>query len=238
MNPKKPFQFEKTFEVLSFQIDPLGNLRWAALGDLLQETAWKHADSRGFGQKLFEANLVWVLSRLEIKVHHMPTWGEEIVVKTAGRGIHKLFALREFEVCNSKGEVIAEANSAWLLLNTQTKRPQRPNQVLPSELFDEVDDTHHLPQKIDKTENLEKPIPVVVRASDLDMNNHVNNVSYIRWIEDYAYEFNLSFNYLAINYLSEAKIGETVEIKGNFNLEKITLQGDNPVKQIFTAIIS
>lgn len=233
MDPKKPFQFEKTFEVLSFQIDPSGILRWSALGDLLQETAWKHADSRGFGQKLFEANLVWVLSRLEIKVHQMPSWGDEIVVKTAGRGIHKLFALREFEVCNSKGEVIAEANSAWLLLNIKNKRPQRPNQVLPPELFEEVDDTSLLPEKLENQGNLEHPMMTTVRASDLDMNNHVNNVSYIRWVEDYAFENDLIFSEMSINYLAEATLGEEIEIMSNSKEEKHFLIGRNSDKHIF-----
>lgn len=216
MEPKKPFQFEKIFEVLSFQIDPSGKLRWSSLGDLLQEVAWKHADSRGFGQKLFDMGFMWVLSRLEIKVNRMPSWGETITVKTAGRGISGLFALREFEVTDQEGHIIAVAMSAWLLLDVKTKRPQRPGQVLPSELFAPTDDTSLLPQKITITEIKDTSTSFRVRASDLDMNNHVNNVSYIRWVEDFAVENKLTFSHLNINYLAEAKIKNQIIIKYNF----------------------
>lgn len=225
MIPKKPFQFEKEFEVLSFQINPSGKLRWASLGDLLQETAWKHADSRGFGQKLFELGLAWVLSRLKIKVIRMPSWGEKITVKTAGRGIHKIFAVREFEVCDKDGNIIAEANSSWLLLNMENKRPQRPAQVLPKELFEEVDDPSIVPAKLSPIELSKKPFTTMVRASDLDMNNHVNNVSYIRWIEDFAYHNGIDFERLNINYVSEAKLNDHISLHHVTNNENLSIQG-------------
>ncbi|EOZ93283.1 Acyl-ACP thioesterase [Indibacter alkaliphilus LW1] len=238
MNQKLPFQYEKEFEVLSFQIDPFGKLRWSSLGDLMQEVAWKHADSRGFGQELFEKGLMWVLSRFQIQVHRKPSWGELITVKTAGRGISGLFALREFEVIDQAGEVLAEAMSAWLLLDVKSKRPKRPSQVLPSELFALTEDDSQLPPKITFSETGDLSTAFNVRASDLDMNNHVNNVSYIRWVEDFAIEQKKKFNKLCINYLSEARIGETVTIKGDFGDTKNILAGISKSKVFFIVEIA
>jgi medium-chain acyl-[acyl-carrier-protein] hydrolase len=51
------FQYHKQFEVMSFQINPDGKLRWATLGDLMQEVAWRHATSREFGQQLFDKRI-------------------------------------------------------------------------------------------------------------------------------------------------------------------------------------
>lgn len=212
MTTKEPFQFEKKFEVLSFQIDPFGKLRWSALGDLMQEVAWKHADSRDFGQSLFDRGFMWVLSRMQIKVHRMPSWGDHIVVKTAGRGIDKLFALREFLVEDDKGNVIAESMSAWLLLDVKSKRPQRPNHGLPPELFSENPEKGLLPVKLESPGEIEKSSQLTVRPFDLDMNNHVNNVSFIRWVEDFCISEGIVFSDFLINYLTEAKLHEVISL--------------------------
>ena len=233
MEPKKAFQYEKTFEVLSYQIDPFGKLRWSALGDLMQEVAWKHADSRDFGQSLFERGYMWVLSRMQIKVHKMPSWGDHIVVKTAGRGIHKLFALREFLVEDANGNTIAESMSAWLLLDVKSKRPQRPNQVLPPELFSENADQGLLPGKLDSLDLFEKQSELTVRPFDLDMNNHVNNVSYIRWVEDFCISDSIIFSELLINYISEAILHEQIVISSTKSDGGFLLSGKSNHKPVF-----
>jgi len=232
------FQFEKEFEILSFQIDPNGKLRWASLADLLQEVAWKHADSRDFGQQLFEKGFMWVLSRFHIKILEMPSWGKHIKIKTAGRGINKLFALREFEVENEEGKVIAKAMSAWLLLDIKSKRPQRPRQVLPSELFDDNPDDSLLPDKVNLAFEMELGKSFPVNYSDLDMNNHVNNVSYIRWIEDFCFENEIQFNELLINYISEAIMGEEITLIFHKSGKETFLSGIFNNRQVFLAKVN
>jgi medium-chain acyl-[acyl-carrier-protein] hydrolase len=238
LNTENTFQFEKEFEILSFQIDPNGRLRWASLADLLQEVAWKHADSRDFGQQLFEKGFMWVLSRFHIKVLEMPSWGQHIKIKTAGRGINKLFALREFEVEDGEGKIIAKASSAWLLLDIKSKRPQRPGQVLPSELFDDNPDNSLLPDKVYLEVEMEAGKSFSVNYSDLDMNNHVNNVSYIRWIEDFCFENEIHFNELLINYISEAIMGEEITVIFHKRGRESLLGGNFNTRQVFSAKVN
>lgn len=238
MSEKFPFQFEKKFEVLSFQIDPEGRLRMSALADLMQEVAWKHADSRDFGKVLFDKGYIWVLSRFEITVHKMPTWGEEIIVKTAGRGIDKLFALREFLVVSVNGEILAEAMSAWLLLEINSKKPQRPERVLPQELFSVIDGSQLIPGKIPLPEKVALAEIIKVRPFDLDMNNHVNNVSYIRWVEDYCLIHRTNIKCILINYRAEAMLNQEVEIYHHDREDSTILVGKNQGKQVFLAKVN
>jgi medium-chain acyl-[acyl-carrier-protein] hydrolase len=235
MPSKEPFHFEKSFEVLSFQIDPFGKLRLSALGDLLQEVAWKHADSRDFGKALFDRGYMWVLSRIQIKIHKMPSWGDKILVKTAGRGILKLFALREFLVEDGEGNLIAESMSAWLLLDIHSKRPQRPSHVLPAELFSENADLELLPGKIEMPLDPEIRSEINVMPFDLDMNNHVNNVSYIRWVEDFCINKGAAINDLLINYLSEAKVNDCISLASSDQNNVIVLSGLSDQKPVFLA---
>lgn len=230
------FQFEKKFEVLSFQIDPHGQLRWGALGDLMQEIAWKHADSKDFGQNLFDQGYHWVLSRMSIQVRELPSWGDVITVKTAGRGINKLFALREFLVEDVAGNILATAMSAWLLLDSGSKRPQRPNQILPANLF--PPQAKVLPEKLTSPPSVQKGQDFIVRPSDLDMNNHVNNVAYIRWVEDYCTANKIQFSELVINYLAEALLNQTVTIsRSEEEGGRIILTGVVADKPVFIARI-
>ncbi|WP_373494396.1 acyl-[acyl-carrier-protein] thioesterase [Aquiflexum sp.] len=237
MSEKLPFQFEKQFEVLSFQIDPQGRIRLSALADLMQEVAWKHADSRDFGKALLEKGYVWVLSRFEIKIHQIPSWGDQIYVKTAGRGIDKLFALREFSITDDSGNEIAESMSSWLLVDVRTKRPQRPGNILPPELFVSIDDSGLMPDKISLPQNLELIDSIKVRPFDLDLNNHVNNVSYIRWVEDVSINLGFEINQILINYIAEARLDENIDMYIEKSDESIVLSGNYMGKQVFNAAI-
>lgn len=231
------FHYSKDFEVLSFQVNPEKKLRWAALGDILQELAWKHADSRDFGQQLHEQGRIWVLSRFSIEVKRMPVWGDVLKVHTAARGVDKLFALREFLVEDQNGEILATAMSAWILLDVATRRPLRPQQVLPVELFPTVVDINLLPPKIQVPANMEKGPLLEVGYADLDINHHVNNVAYIRWIEGFCFSKHWNFAILHINYLSETHLGEQVQLSYFQEEGRVFLEGLVENRQVFTALV-
>lgn len=206
------FQYSLPFRVGSFQVLPDGNISLTSLADFLQEIAWRHADSADFGRNLSELNLMWVLSRLDIRMQKSPKWGEEIHAFTAGRGADKLFAFREFLILDANQEVLVSAMSSWLLLNTETKRPQRVETALPAHLFDPNQKPDWQPEKI-KIEGKEIYSEFLkVRYSDLDLNNHVNNTSYVLWVENILRENNFAATQLLINYQAECVKGDEVKL--------------------------
>ena len=182
----------------------------SCLADLLQEIAWRHADSADFGRNLLDIKQMWVLSRLEIKVEKFPKWGDRLQLFTGGRGAEKLFAFREFMVWNQDQQVVARAMSSWLLLHTETKRIQKPEQVLPSELFDPRNAPDWQPEKLAVEGELSAQEEIQVRQSDLDLYHHVNNTSYIRWVENFLAEVSFFPEQISINYLSECLSGDQV----------------------------
>lgn len=206
------FQYSLPFQVGSYQVHPDGKISLTSLADFLQEIAWRHADSADFGRNLMESNLMWVLSRLDIQVEKSPTWGEKIQAFTAGRGTDKLFAFREFLILDSNGEVLVKAMSSWLLLHAVTKRPQRPEVVLPAHLFDPTQKPDWQPEKIRIHGEEIYQETLKVRYSDLDLNNHVNNTSYILWVENILRENNFPANELLINYQAECILGDEVNL--------------------------
>ncbi len=231
------FQFQKEYEVMSFQISPEGRLRWSALGDLFQEVAWKHADSNNFGRQLFERNLVWILSRFDIRIFDMPAWGDIITVKTSGRGVDRIFALRDFSLEDQSGKVLATATSAWILLDWVSKRPQKPDRVLPSEMFQTLEGSSFTPNKVVNYNGLKESMCIEVRPSDLDMNNHVNNVSFIRWVEDFCAFYKLTMVQLLINYQAEVLLGEKITLWVADHNNKVNLVGCQGGKAVFSSVI-
>jgi acyl-ACP thioesterase len=191
---------------------PDGNISLTSLADFLQEIAWRHAHSADFGRNLSELNLMGVLSRLDIRMQKSPKWGEEIHAFTAGRGADKLFAFRDFLILDANQEVLVSAMSSWLLLNTETKRPQRVETALPAHLFDPNQKPDWQPEKI-KIEGREIYSELLkVRYSDLDLNNHVNNTSFVLWVENILRENNFAATQLLINYQAECVKGDEVKL--------------------------
>ncbi|TDQ18469.1 acyl-ACP thioesterase [Algoriphagus boseongensis] len=229
------FQFTKEFEVGSFQVHPNGNICLTSLADLLQEIAWRHADSGDFGRNLMETQQMWVLSRLEIKVQKFPKWGDKIRIFTGGRGTEKLFAFREFLIWNEKEEVLARAMSSWLLLHSETKKILRPEIVLPAELFDPSKKPDWQPGKISLSGELISEEKIQVRNSDLDLYHHVNNTSYIRWVENALAAQDWFPQEISINYLAECLSGDQVELKLFKDEEFGFLEGKVGDRMVFSA---
>ncbi len=235
MSHPENFQFTKDFEVGSFQVHPNGKIRLACLADLLQEIAWRHADSADFGRNLLESNQMWVLSRLEIKVEKFPKWGDHLQLFTGGRGAEKLFAFREFMVWDQNQHVVARAMSSWLLLHTETKRIQKPESVLPAALFDPAKAPAWQPEKLMAKGEFSTRDEIQVRQSDLDLYHHVNNTSYIRWVENFLAEVSFLPNQISINYLSECHLGDRVILSlFESGLEKF-VEGKVGEKAVFVA---
>jgi acyl-ACP thioesterase len=111
------------------------------------------------------------------------------------------------------------------LLHTETKRQVRPEVVLPAHLFDPTEKPDWEPGKIRiKGEEICRET-VKVRYSDLDLNNHVNNTSYILWVENILRENNFSTNELLINYQAECMLGDEVILSLWKKDEEMLLQG-------------
>ncbi len=235
MSKNPSFQFCKDFEVRSYQVDPDGKLSLTALSNLFQEIAWRHADSADFGRNLQEQHLSWIMARMDIKCENLPSWGDSIKVYTAGRGQDKLFAFREFLITNLAGDILAEAMSSWVLMNIQTKRILRPEKVLPAELFDPKEKPAWQPEKVLLEGELVKTEQLMVRYSDLDLNNHVNNTSYIRWVENILRENDCDTPRFLINYLSECVLSDELRINLYRKGDDFIVQGLVEEKQVFMA---
>jgi len=198
--------------------DARGYMKPAAFLNFTQEIACKHADVLGFGfDTLREENVAWILSRMHIKFNGYPRWKDYITVNTWHKWQERLFYLRDFSVKDSQGNDMILATTSWLLMNLETRRISRH---LSAEIYNNDNSNSAIEQPCDKVvipAGLESELVCEHRVSysDLDVNQHTNNVMYIVWAMDAVdseISTKISLKELKINYNHETKLGDVINI--------------------------
>lgn len=207
--------WEEFFNIRSFTIDFKKRASIQTLCNFLQETAGNHVQDLGISiETLNSQGLTWILSRFHIRVQRYPFWRERIRIETWASDAYSFYALRDFQIFDEENLVIVSASSLWLILDLKTRHPIRiPDDIVAMRVTDwarAVDDpfdTIWRPQQI----TIEKRFSV--RLSDLDMNQHVNNVRYVEWsVETVPQEIWQTYRLteIEVSYRAECVYGDVV----------------------------
>ncbi|KAL8149261.1 hypothetical protein AgCh_006314 [Apium graveolens] len=182
--------FRHNFSIRSYE---LGADRTASLETLmnhLQETALNHVKNAG----------LWVMDLvLHQRCVKKPSygwspkcrsWGDVVQVDTwvapSGKnGMRRDWLLRDYNT----GEILTRASSCWVMMNKTTRKLSK----LPDEVRAEIgsyfvdtppivdEDSRRLPKLTDSSADYIRT-GLTPKWSDLDINQHVNNVKYVAWI--------------------------------------------------------
>lgn len=167
-------------------------LTLAALTDYLQDTCTFQSEELGAGMDVLRArNEAWVLSSWEIIVKKMPRVCENISVGTFPCSFKGFYGHRNFCVTDAQGEEIALANSLWVYINYETKKPARiPEEIAGcyNEVIEAPIDFAWSDRKIRFEGEGDKMQPVPVHSFFIDTNEHMNNGKYIMVAEAYLPE--------------------------------------------------
>ncbi|XAR72297.1 Oleoyl-[acyl-carrier-protein] hydrolase [Bertholletia excelsa] len=188
--------YRQTVVIRSYEIGPDKTATIESILNLLQETALNHVwmsgllgDGFGATHGMMRNNLIWVVSRMQVEVDHYPIWGEVMEIDTwvgaSGKnGMRRDWLLRG----HATGLVFARATSTWVMMNKQTRRLSKMPEEVRSEIspwfIEKQAVKEDVNEKIEKLDNKAKYVnsDLKPKRSDLDMNQHVNNVKYVRWM--------------------------------------------------------
>ena len=215
--------YSQEFTIGSFDSDWHGNAKLTSICNYLQEIAGNHVDKIGQGiDDLSQNNHAWVLSRMKIKIMRPAKWKETIRIETFPTGIKGLFGARDFRIYDQANEIIALASSYWLVVDLISHRPIRPHDIVKhmpignySGVFEE-----ELGKLTPLTQEAELIEEIKVHYSDIDINRHVNNVKYLKWLIDAFPSETLTekpISELEINFLHELKLNEQIQIFQEFD---------------------
>lgn len=118
--------------------------------------------------------------------------------------------------------MIGNATSYWLILDKTNGRPKRLENF--NFLHDNFLKESAINQKLGKL--VFKGSSIIqdqrkVYSSDLDINKHVNNATYVRWILDsYFSENNELIKEFEINFLNELRLNEEFAVDSSSNLDE------------------
>lgn len=207
-----PAMFEEKYRIHYYEIDYKKKVLITSLMNYFDDIAMRQSENLGVGvDYLKERNIAWMLYKWDIKIHKYPIYGENIKVRTAPHSFKKFYAYRWFDILNRQGEKLVNANSIWLLINTDKKRPIK----ITKDMYKAYRVQSSKPLEI---EEIKQPSSVDaekefhVRYSDIDTNRHVNNVKYAAWaIETVPLDIVLSYTLvnLKVTYKKETTYGNT-----------------------------
>lgn len=169
------------------EVDSQGKITLTAILDYFQDCSTFHSEDLGVGLSyLAKEKVVWVLSSWQIEVKRYPEFGELVTVGTWPYGFQSFFGYRNFTLESDKGELLAYANSVWVLLDLKKGRPAK----LSPKMLEVYQLSPQLPmecesRKILLPQQMEKLESFPVHKYHIDTNQHVNNGKYVSMAWEY-----------------------------------------------------
>ncbi len=184
-------------------------------------------------QDLKKLGLTWVISRENLEIKKYPKWRDKIHVETwAELPFRRVLVPRIVVARNDDNEIIFKSTTLWAIIDLKTNKPIEPMAIL---------EKIGVPQKacnekfyIKKREFFNEEFPIIgtttpnINYSDTDLNHHVNNISYIRWVlqslpnsfRDEYITTNIDVSWLKQTYITDnVKLITNSESKDNLNEE-------------------
>ncbi len=213
MHPQ--LMYSEEFIVRTFHIDRNKRLRLPHLINLMQEAAMQNVIQLGVSVWDLEAhNVSWVLMRMHLQLKRIPLLGEQIRIITRPAGFEKYFTYRDYWVFDGAGQLIAQAPSTWLLMDTSNRKMKRiPQFILEYKMPPNEDCLDRIRHKLPPFGTAESCHEFEVHWHDLDFNRHLSNMLFVKWMLDSIDPEFLDTKTLEsfdIFYRAECRIGDKI----------------------------
>ncbi len=177
------------FEIMIHDAGPDKRARLKSMLNFLQDTVDVHA--RGQGTSINDAetlNRSWVYGRFYARVMRYPALHEKVFCRTWRSRLEKYQAYREFEIRDCGGDIVLAATATLFLIDRDTRKPvelKMPSNTLISTIPEQA--TGHAFDRIPEPEEYPMAWRTTVRMEDIDINAHMNNVSYAQYFYESIY---------------------------------------------------
>jgi len=208
---------EKEYEIHYYEVDYERRVLLTSIMNYFNDICTEQSDVLGISiDYMKEKGIAWIIYKWDIDIKRYPLYGEKIKVGTEPYSFRKFYAYRKFWVEDEAGNIIVTANTIWLLIDAVRRKPLR----VPANMYDAFGVS---PEKNDALEIRKISAPGYtdlvrefnVRYSDIDTNQHVNNVTYAAWVlETVPRAVILKYTLKKINliYEKETLYGEVIKV--------------------------
>ncbi len=220
MNMKNPVNdisiISRDFKVQVYDAGMDSAATMAAICNYLQEAGITHGmmlmDKAGISVR----DLVFVLTRLHVRMLRYPLWKERVIIHTWISPITNRYAIRNFIIESDKGETLGLAINSALPFNLSKRSGANIDiDVSSVETLDRDVPLPHVFEKLESPVNPEFTSSITASYSHCDLYRHINNVKYIDWCLDTIpkniYESSKLYE-IDINFRSEGNCGDILTV--------------------------
>lgn len=203
------FSYETT--VSYSRTDRNGKVPMHEILNLLQDCSTFHSEDIGRGVSYMKREArAWVLVAYKVIVNRPIMFGQKITIGTSPSKFSSMFASRQYFIKDENGDYLVQADSLWVLIDIQTRKPLRITEedssvYKPEPIFDNIKASRKIRFSSERT----KLESFKVLKTYIDSNGHMNNASYLRAAEEFL-PTNFPCHEVDIVYNKEAMEGEII----------------------------
>ena len=232
-------EYTLPMRVKTYDVGPGSKMKLSVMLRVCQEISERHLESVGMGYtEMKEKGLVFLIISNAATVYRLPELGEELTIKTHPLGTMGVQFYRDYEFWAGE-ELLIRVMQTCVSAEPHEHKILRPKAFLSYGVFH--DGKVPREEKVDKIAPCELPElgKREIRYSDIDYNDHLNNTVYGDITMDFLPEElrTKAFSYEQIDYVSEAKLGETLTIRGGEHEGGFLVQGWHERGLCFSALL-
>jgi len=221
--------FYEPIHIFFHECDHTATIRLSSMLAHMSNIAGDDYTDRGFSHDwLWDNGMVFLVSRMTMRIIRNVKSGEDITLATYERGVKGPMFNRNYEVLDKDKNVIVECKSAWVLCDPASRKILRPATLgrKVGEAWEKLPLCPD-PVKLRVPENAEYVGSREIRYSDIDANGHVFNAFYADIACDFLpYEMtSRPLREFSINFQHEAKMGDTLKIYTQIEDDRATVVG-------------
>lgn len=212
---------------------------------LFQDVAGVHGEIMGVGLEKIrkEFNAFWVVTKTKLEFIKEVKKGEEILLQTFPSSVKPLRVQRDYAIKNAFGEVCVKGRSEWCVLDATTMGIRKMSSINHPEIAQFYGDNQIEYERFGEiNQEYADNCEIKVVDSDIDVNNHTNNVAYAKMaLETLNERERLSLNpkTFEIHFLAQSYLGDLINVcKYKVSDSEIFFSGKIKDKKIFEVKIT
>ena len=173
--------FEQEWQVRIAEVDTKLKMKLTGVLESFQETATLQFEELGFGIKNRSSDSVAVIIlNSKLNMMKMPKWNETVTIRTWCNEINRIYCYRNYEILNSNNKVIGTGWNKAVLLDLENRKIKRLDEKIKEDIKLEDKFVYKNDWKEIEIPEIEpRESYQIIRNRDIDINGHVNNVSFI-----------------------------------------------------------
>ncbi|MCL2215713.1 MAG: thioesterase [Defluviitaleaceae bacterium] len=231
-----------------YDLDLRGRVKLSALLRMVHIAADINANDIGVGFKVLSGlNMSFVLQRFGLAINRMPAYNEELTIRTWPGSMERGTFLRKGDMYDENGNKLMEWTSMWILFDLAARKILKPSalpvliegageqgvSIQPKKII--------LPQDASESGRELFSYTHTVRYAEVDTNIHMNNSIYGDLIGNALFPTTETaappWREVQINYLSETRLGEQIEVSARQNGDSFLVTGQASGRNAFAATI-